>query len=96
MEMAAHKTCRGLLETAATIVPKFWQYNISVHADVRNHCADYVRTKLNQNIVHRLRSALPGRCSVTKQDTEHGMSQNQVTKPVTKHSVKITTKITVK
>jgi len=31
----------------------------------------------------------------TKQDTEHGMSQNQVTKPVTKHSVKITTKVTV-
>jgi hypothetical protein len=46
--------------------------------------------------VHRQRSVLPGRCSVTKQDTEHGMSQNQVTKPVTKHCVKITTKITDK
>jgi hypothetical protein len=35
----------------------------------------YVRTKLNQNIVHRLRSALLEQCSVTKQDTEHGMNR---------------------
>jgi len=73
--MAVHKTCRGLLETAVTIVPKFRCYNVSVHADVLNHCADYVRTKPNQNVVQRLRSALPGQSSVTKQNTKHGMTQ---------------------
>jgi hypothetical protein len=66
METAVHKTCRGLLETAATYVAKFRYRNVSVHADARNQCADYVRTTLNQNVVHRQRLALPGRCSVTK------------------------------
>ena len=53
MEMAAHKTCRGLVETAVTKIPKFWYYTKLAPTERCNHHADSVRTELNLNVVQK-------------------------------------------
>jgi hypothetical protein len=53
MEMAAHKTCRGLVETAVTSNSKL-QYYTKLAPTLRGKFhLDSIRTELNQNIVQK-------------------------------------------
>jgi len=47
MEMAAHKTCRGLVETALISIPKCWYYTELAPTERRNFHLDSIRMELN-------------------------------------------------
>jgi hypothetical protein len=54
MEMAAHKTCKGMIVTAVTTVPTFWYYTELAPAERHNHHKDFIRRELNLNVVQIL------------------------------------------